>query len=237
MVESSFARDIKMSAQKSKWEVPWWMHFASRSRKSAADRHELQRRETVGRGHVRKSMTERRRKEAEPLNDLANEKETRIRRRCWSSCYGLRICDGGTREGIYSLVSIVTLVTIVVLPVQSNIYAKRLNGQRILSLNERKLEIRLWWKYARNAKHSDCFNRIIRIIFSICIILRWHYQHAEKREREKYATQLDTFRSCKRDIINRVILIFLISRIIFLIYLHNSFLNCKLAKILHPSRL
>lgn len=58
------------------------MHFASRSRKSAVDRHELRRRETVGRGHVRKSMTERHRKEAKPLNDLANEEETRIRRRC-----------------------------------------------------------------------------------------------------------------------------------------------------------
>lgn len=52
------------------------MHFASRSRKSAVDWHELRRRETVGRGHVRKSMTDRHRKETEPLTGRRTEETT-----------------------------------------------------------------------------------------------------------------------------------------------------------------
>lgn len=57
------------------------VHFASRSRKSAVDWHELRRRETVGRGHVRKSMTVRHRKETEPLTRRRTEETTSRSRR------------------------------------------------------------------------------------------------------------------------------------------------------------
>jgi len=52
------------------------VHFASRSRKSTVDWHELRRRETVGRGHVRKSMKDRHRKETELLTDRRTEETT-----------------------------------------------------------------------------------------------------------------------------------------------------------------
>jgi len=57
------------------------VHFASRSRKSAVDWHELRRRETVGRGHVRKSMMDRHRKETEPLTGRRTEETTSRTRR------------------------------------------------------------------------------------------------------------------------------------------------------------
>jgi len=59
-----------------KWEAHRAVFCVTVTQIRRADRHELRRRETLGRGHVRKSMTDRHGKETEPLTDRRTEETT-----------------------------------------------------------------------------------------------------------------------------------------------------------------